>query len=239
MSRDPLGYSEGPNLYAYVGNNPSTFTDPWGTEKVLLASNSVDFILNNTRRLDTNDSASWTRVNSHIDNICMRPENAAHYYCIDAVHGAINEEWIITEKDLDNYDKASIVADIWSLWWTAIAKKAIILPILRAGLRSNVDTIGRMIVRNYDQIFKQSADHIFASKHGFWNLTTSQKKELFKQFSNQIESRMDKVVQWSYEIRTIINWKNTTIRFFVQNGKMTSINAFQWFSERIIWTLLK
>ena len=112
MSRDPLGYSEGPNLYAYVGNNPSTFTDPWGTEKVLLASSSVDFILNNTRRLDTNDSASWTRVNSHIDNLCMRPENSAHYYCIDAVHGAINEEWIITEKDLDNYDKVSIVADI-------------------------------------------------------------------------------------------------------------------------------
>lgn len=30
ISPDPSGYQDGPNLYAYVGNNPLNYTDPWG-----------------------------------------------------------------------------------------------------------------------------------------------------------------------------------------------------------------
>jgi len=30
LSRDPLGFVDGPNLYAYVGNDPINFWDPWG-----------------------------------------------------------------------------------------------------------------------------------------------------------------------------------------------------------------
>lgn len=42
MSRDPLGYSEWPNLYAYVGNNPTTFIDPWGLKaSSMLSSNTL------------------------------------------------------------------------------------------------------------------------------------------------------------------------------------------------------
>lgn len=33
MSRDPLGYVDGVNMYAYVGNNPLNFVDPMGTVK--------------------------------------------------------------------------------------------------------------------------------------------------------------------------------------------------------------
>ena len=33
LSRDPVGYSAGLNLYSYVGNNPLTFVDPLGWEK--------------------------------------------------------------------------------------------------------------------------------------------------------------------------------------------------------------
>jgi RHS repeat-associated protein len=33
LQRDPKGSVDGPNLYAYAGNNPVTFTDPFGTEK--------------------------------------------------------------------------------------------------------------------------------------------------------------------------------------------------------------
>jgi RHS repeat-associated protein len=30
LSRDPLGYADGPNLYGYCGNRPGSATDPWG-----------------------------------------------------------------------------------------------------------------------------------------------------------------------------------------------------------------
>lgn len=30
MSPDPIGYADGMNMFAYVGNNPPNFVDPWG-----------------------------------------------------------------------------------------------------------------------------------------------------------------------------------------------------------------
>ena len=43
MSRDPLGYADGVNIYAYVWNNPTTYVDPWGTEKQLLPGPSREW----------------------------------------------------------------------------------------------------------------------------------------------------------------------------------------------------
>jgi RHS repeat-associated protein len=36
ISEDPIGFSGGVNQYSYAGNNPTTFTDPWGLVEVTM-----------------------------------------------------------------------------------------------------------------------------------------------------------------------------------------------------------
>ncbi len=42
MSADPLGYDDGPNMYAYVGNDPMNLSDPSGREKICLKKDEDD-----------------------------------------------------------------------------------------------------------------------------------------------------------------------------------------------------
>jgi RHS repeat-associated protein len=41
LQRDPLGEAEGPNLYPYVDNNPTTFVDPWGLLSLISTPGSL------------------------------------------------------------------------------------------------------------------------------------------------------------------------------------------------------
>ena len=43
ISKDPKGYVDGMNLYAYVKNNPLKFLNPMGTRAVLTASNPSSY----------------------------------------------------------------------------------------------------------------------------------------------------------------------------------------------------
>ena len=42
LTRDPIGYSGGVNLYGYVGNNPVNFMDFWGLVKTKIGAVTFD-----------------------------------------------------------------------------------------------------------------------------------------------------------------------------------------------------
>jgi RHS repeat-associated protein len=52
VSADPLGYIDGPNLYAYVRGNPARFTDPYGLDSYMCRSgiDSMPFLPVDTHR---------------------------------------------------------------------------------------------------------------------------------------------------------------------------------------------
>jgi RHS repeat-associated protein len=44
LTQDPLGMVDGTNTYAFIGNNPVNFVDPWGEQEAVLGGGLTDMI---------------------------------------------------------------------------------------------------------------------------------------------------------------------------------------------------
>ena len=91
-----------------------------------------------------------------------------------------------------------------------------------------------------DELWKGSARHIFSNQHirdGIMKLGGSQ-KSIFNKLYRVVNSYLPSAVEGSNQIHATINGVQVTIRFFVSNGQVQSINAFTGWATRIIGTLL-
>lgn len=83
-------------------------------------------------------------------------------------------------------------------------------------------------------------EHVFSQDHinkGIMKLGNSQDKILNKFFDIAVKNA-DKWVEGSNEIHTIINGYETTIRFFIQDGKIINLDGFIGISDRVIGFLI-
>lgn len=84
------------------------------------------------------------------------------------------------------------------------------------------------------------SDHVFSNDHienGIMDLGDSKDDILTKLFDTAT-SNSSQWVEGSNEIHTIINGKETTIRFFVQNGEIINLDGFVGKSARVIGNLI-
>jgi len=84
------------------------------------------------------------------------------------------------------------------------------------------------------------SEHVFSNDHinnGIMDLGSS-KDDILTKFFDTARSNSSKWVEGSNEIRTIINGKETTIRFFVKNGQIINLDGFAGTSSRVIGNLI-
>ena len=110
-----------------------------------------------------------------------------------------------------------------------------------AGAGGGVTYATSKFIENSQNLFNTTSKHIFSDDHvtnGIMKLGSSE-IDIFNKLVNVTNQYSAKYVAGSNEIRTVINGTKTTIRFFVENGKIININAFIGYSERVVGTLLK
>ena len=101
-------------------------------------------------------------------------------------------------------------------------------------------TVGSVLAPEITQLFQSCGAHMFSEKHiadGIMELGSS-REEIFATVVNIANSFSDKWQTGSNEIRTVINGIETTIRFFIEEGRMISIDAFVGYSSRVIGNLI-
>ena len=104
-----------------------------------------------------------------------------------------------------------------------------------------IKTIAKQTIKmSSSKLWKGSAKHIFSKAHirdGIMSLGRSQ-RSIFNQLYKIVNANLANAVNGSNQIYTTINGVKTTIRFYVSNGQVQSIDAFTGWATRIIGKLL-
>ena len=93
----------------------------------------------------------------------------------------------------------------------------------------------------FTELFDRYATHIFSKAHirdGIMKLGYS-KRNIFDKGINIIQGKMVQAVNGSNEVRTTINGIKVTIRFYLSDGKIRSMDMLVGWSSRVIGKLLK
>jgi len=89
MSRDPLGFDDGGNVYEYVGSDPINFTDPEGTRRAY--ENAGDFAAGMGDRL-TFGGTAWLRRKLGIDDVV---DKCSGWYLAGGVAGELVGDYLM------------------------------------------------------------------------------------------------------------------------------------------------
>ena len=111
----------------------------------------------------------------------------------------------------------------------------------KVAAKLGIRTAAKKVIRiSSNKLWKVSSRHIFSKDHirnGIMRLGGS-KKTIFNKIYKVVNSNLSNAVNGSNQIYTTINGVKTTIRFYVSNGEVQSINAMTGWAARIIGKLL-
>ena len=111
----------------------------------------------------------------------------------------------------------------------------------KVAAKLGIKTVAKQTIKmSSSKLWKGSAKHIFSKDHiknGIMRLGGSQ-EAIFNKIYKVVNSNLANAVNGSNQIYTTINGVKTTIRFYVSNGEVQSINAMTGWATRIIGKLL-
>ncbi len=255
MSRDPLGYADGVNLYAYVGNNPVSFVDPWGLKaSSIIPTESWEW-------KSFNEMTWWEVANKVYDN---RDWEQLQEEYVDSAW-AFSEPFVLTaecfqenvfvcsaetftpygdavmiNEYMNNYDSMT-PTEKWVQGWIMVW--AVLTP---GNKKTNKWLVKKVddVIKNFNNlwsIIQKNASHIFSKKHirgGIMDLWSSQ-KNILNSIESVIWKNLSKLKEWDNFIIENINWHQATIKVFVENGNLLSIDAYKWVSSRVYGNVIK
>ena len=162
---------------------------------------------------------------------------------IGGVAGAALGALLAKELGLSGWKKALFIAGVAA---AGAALGAFLGPYMaklggKVAAKLGIKTAAKQTIKmSSSKLWKGSAKHIFSKDHirnGIMRLGNSQ-KAIFNKLYEIVNSNLVNAVNGSNQIHTTINGIQITIRFYVSNGEVQSLDAMTGWATRIIGKLL-